>query len=82
MTLRKQYHFRPSPNGLFAWDVGRLVSLAAGHTPQKIKLDTIAEMDEPFWSLGPSKNVTCRQIAEHARLIEAADLSFPVIMCS
>jgi hypothetical protein len=27
-AVRKQYHFRPSRDGLLAWDVDRLVELA------------------------------------------------------
>lgn len=27
--MRKQYHFRPGPEGLRAWDVDRLVALTA-----------------------------------------------------
>ena len=80
--MRKQYHFRPSPNGLFAWDVDRLVSLTEGLTPQNIKLDAIAEIDEDFWFSGSGVQATCRQIALHARLIGEADLTHPIIMCS
>ncbi len=28
MNLPKQYHFRPGPQGLRAWDVHRLIALA------------------------------------------------------
>jgi hypothetical protein len=62
--------------------VDRLVSLTEGRTPQKIKLDAIAELDEDFWFHGSNTHVTCRLIAMHARLIEEADLSHPIIMCS
>jgi len=80
--MRKQYHFRPSPNGYYAWDVDRLVALAEGKPVQRIQLSAIAEIDEDFWYDGSGAAATCRQIAKHAQLIEAADLSFPIIMCS
>jgi hypothetical protein len=80
--MRKQYCFRSSKNGYYAWDVDRLVSLAAHHKPQKVRLSDIEEIDEDFWFGGPNSIATCRLIAMHARLIEEADLSFPIIMCS
>ena len=58
------------------------MSLTEGRTRQKITLDAIAELDEDFWFHGSNTSVTCRQIAIHARLIEEADLSHPIIMCS
>lgn len=80
--MRKQYHFRPSTNGYYAWGVDRLISLTAEYKPQKVRLGDIEEIDENFWFGGPNDAATCRLIAVHARLIEEADLSFPIIMCS
>ena len=80
--MRKQYHFRPSANGYYAWDFDRLVSLTSGQKSQKVQLNGIAEINENFWFGGPNDIATCRLIAEHARLIEEADLSHPIIMCS
>ena len=79
MALRKQYHFRPSARGYRAWDVDRLVRLASELPVQKVPLKDISEIDEPYWSAGSSA-FTCREIAEHALLMEQADLSFPIIM--
>jgi len=76
--MRKQYHFRPGKTGLQAWDVDRLVRLTRNLVPESIAVAEIREIDEPYWGAG----VTCREIAEHARLIEEADLSFPVICSS
>ena len=39
-------------------------------------------LDEPFWFGSGSDAATCRAIVEHARLIDAADLSFPIILSS
>ena len=80
--MRKQYHFRTSANGFYAWDVDRLVLLASDYIPQKVPLNEIAEIDEAFWFSGPGDVATCRLIARHAKLIEQADLSYPIIMCS
>ena len=80
--MRKQYHFRPSTNGYYAWDVDRLITLSSKLKKQRVSLSDIAEIDENFWARGDNNTLTCRAVAEHARLIEEADLNYPVIMCS
>ncbi|MEW5928309.1 MAG: hypothetical protein AB1941_12640 [Gemmatimonadota bacterium] len=69
--MRKQYHLRPSPAGLLAWDVDRLIRLTAHLPPREVPLDAIRELDEPFW-FGEGEAPTCRAVAEHARLIRVA----------
>ena len=80
--MRKQYHFRPSERGYYAWDVDRLISLTSAFRLQPVRLADIAEIDEPSGLEGLDDPGTYRQLAEHARLIQEADLSFPIIMCS
>ncbi len=80
--MRKQYHFRPSPNGYYAWDIDRLIRLASKLAPQKIRLSEVREIDENYWFDEDGKFPTCRSIAEHARLIEESDPAHPIIMCS
>lgn len=79
--MRKQYHFRPSPNGFYAWDVDRLVRLAAPLPVEIIPLSQIAELDEPYWFTG-NERPTCRRIAEHFQLMQDADMQFPIILCA
>ena len=76
--MRKQYHFRPDPAGLKAWDVDRLVSLSKDLVPERVSIADVRELDEAYWG----GSMTCRQVAEHARLIEEADPTFPVIFSS
>jgi len=76
--MRKQYHFRPSRAGLRAWDIDRLVALAGPIDPQLVPVAGIRELDEPYWG----GSMTCRQVAEHARLTNEADLGYPVILSS
>ena len=45
-------------------------------------LTVIRELDEPFWFSSGSAGATCRAITDHARLIQAADISFPIILSS
>ena len=80
--MRRQYHFRPSASGLRAWDVSRLVALAK-HLPRcRVELASIRELDEAYWFSGGSSDATCRAVVEHARLIDEADASFPIILSS
>ena len=80
--MRKQYHFRPSARGFRAWDVHRLVSLTKDLPRFELPLEAISELDEPYWFSGGDHDATCRAIVDHARWIEEADLSFPVILSS
>jgi hypothetical protein len=79
--MRKQYHFRPGPDGLRAWDVHRLVALSADLPIVQVPLAAIRELDEPYW-YGLGTVPTCRSVAEHARLIHEVDESFPIILSS
>jgi len=76
--MRKQYHFRPSAAGLRAWDIDRLVGLSKYLEAQLVPVASIRELDEPYWG----EPMTCRNVAEHARLIEEADLGCPIILSS
>lgn len=78
MALRKQYYFRPSSRGLLAWSVDRLIQLS-DHLPRKrVPLDDIRELDEDWF--GEDERPTWRAMLEHVRLMEEADLSFPIIL--
>ncbi|MBC8403418.1 MAG: hypothetical protein H8E14_18185 [Candidatus Marinimicrobia bacterium] len=80
--MRKQYHFHPSKQGYYAWDIDRLVALTKDFERQWVDLDSIRELDETFWFGDKSDKPTCRAIVEHMRLIEETDLSFPIILSS
>jgi ADP-glucose pyrophosphorylase len=45
-------------------------------------LTSIHELDECFWFQDDATRPTCRAIAEHAKLIEETDLSYPIILSS
>lgn len=79
--MRKQYHFRESDQGLLAWDVDRLVRLTAGLEPVEVPVGEIRELDEPYWHGPGGEPPTCRSIVGHLRLVQAADLAFPIILC-
>ncbi|MFC1679154.1 hypothetical protein ACFL2T_02960 [Elusimicrobiota bacterium] len=45
-----------------------------------MSLDSIREIDEPFWFGDRNDKATCRAIVEHMRLTKETDLSFPIIL--
>jgi hypothetical protein len=78
--MRKQYYFRQANRGLLAWDVDRLVQLSSNLPRKRVPLTKIRELDEAWSSDGESP--TWRAMVEHLKLIDAADLSFPIILSS
>ena len=48
----------------------------------QVPLDAIREIDESHWFSGGAQDATCRAVMEHARMINEADLSFPIILSS
>ena len=78
--MRKQYYFRPSRAGLLAWDVDRLIHLSAQLPRRRVPLRLIRELDEVWF--GDDEHGTWRALIEHVRLIDLADLSFPIILSS
>ena len=80
--MRKQYHFRRSGEDTMIWDVDRLVELSSDLPRRMVPLSSIRELDEAYWGNDDGPGMTCRQVVEHMRLIEEADLSFPIILCS
>jgi hypothetical protein len=76
--MRKQYYFRPSVHGLLAWDVDRLVALSKDLPRVQVPMSTMRELDQPWH--GADERPTWRALVDHIRLIEEADLSFPIIL--
>ena len=82
MILRPQYHFRPSEDGFFAWDVHQLIAASEPLPVFEHPLSDIAELDELWWFQSSNDRPTPRSIAEHAKIITAVDLSYPIILCA
>ena len=78
--MRKQYHFWPGEQGLDAWDVDRLITLSKDLVIEQVALDSIGDVDSPYWFGNDLEPPTVRRIVEHVRLIEAVDRSYPIIL--
>ena len=80
MELRQQYHFRKSNEGLLAWDVLKLIKLSKDLEVVQVQLSDIKELDETYW-FGLGAPPVSKEIAQHAKQIYEADLSYPIILC-
>ena len=78
--MRKQYHFRKVGNDTYIWDVHNLVELTKKFKVKEIPLSEIRELEESYWY--PDTHPTTQEIIEHMKLIQEADLSYPIILCS
>ncbi len=78
--MRPQYHFRNSDQGLLAWDIRKLVAKTMHLQAIEIPLSDLQELDENYWYDLEGDAPTCRSVAEHARIIEETDLSYPIIL--
>jgi hypothetical protein len=78
--VRKQYFFRNSAKGILAWDVDHLITGSAAFERRRVPLSSIRELWQA-WS-GDGEAQTWDELIAHVRLIEAADLSFPIILAA
>ena len=72
----------PEPDGSMRFHrMSQLWDMVKGVPVKKIRLSEIQGFDEVHWFGGPRNLLpTCRAIAEHARDIYEADLSYPIIL--
>lgn len=82
MAIRPQYHFRPIGDDLFIWDVRRLIALAEDLPVIQVPLAEISEIDETYWFSPTGDQPSVRAVADHAALIQAADLAYPILLCA
>lgn len=47
-----------------------------------VPLASIRELDEAYWGSAQGERLTCREVVEHARLMQECDLTHPVILSS
>ncbi|MER7070196.1 hypothetical protein [Terrabacter sp. NPDC000476] len=71
---------RPIPGGRAFWWTKTWWTAAAGLPVRVVPIADISEFDEDCWFDGRSPS--CREVAEHSRRIQEADLRHPVILAS
>src|SRR5205823_13506886 len=69
---------RPSDRGLCAWAVDRLSQLSSRLPREQVLRTDSRELDEEWVSA--QERPTWRSLVSHLRLIEQADLAFPIIL--
>lgn len=76
--MRQQYHIRQVGNDTHVWDVNRLLRENTALPVISIALQQIAELQQAYWF--PEIHPTTTAIIEHMRLVEAADLTYPILI--
>jgi hypothetical protein len=79
-VVREQYYFRPRGEALDAWDIDRLLELSADLPVKDVPLTSIAEIDSVYWFGADGSSATVRILVRHMELVNAAELSYPVIL--
>jgi hypothetical protein len=70
----------PVPGGRSFWWTKALWAASAALPVVEVAIASIPELDEDCWFDGRAPS--CREVAEHARRIQEADLGHPVILSS
>jgi hypothetical protein len=79
--MRKQYHSKRTDKGRYIWDVHNLVELSKDFPVKEVPLTSISEIEQNYWYDCPNgPKPILRDIAIHAKLINEADLSYPIIL--
>ena len=67
---------------MLAWDVDRLVDLTRALPVRAVPLNDIRELDEVRVIDNDGHPITWRGFVEHAALMHAADLAYPIILAA
>jgi len=78
--MRRQYHSHQVGKDKHIWDVHRLVELSRDLPVIEVEIESIAELDERSWFEKKDEAPSCREVALHSKLIEEADLKYPIIL--
>ena len=78
MDEKRETHSRVVAGVREFWWTENLWAAADGLPVVSVPISDIAEFDQDCWFDGVSP--TCREVAEHARRIESADLRHPVVL--
>lgn len=79
--MRTQFHQRPHPDGKQFWDIGKILARSSHLPVIDLPLEKLKELDENWW-FQDGEVPSARLIAHHIHLIQMADLSYPILLCS
>ncbi len=77
--MRAQYHFRPGPHGLRAWDMRKIVAQAEHLPSHDVPLTEIAEIDEDWW-FAEGGVPSPRALTDHMAMVQQVDRAYPIIL--
>lgn len=80
LIMRKQYYFKPSNNGFYAWDVDKLVAESKNFPIIEIEVTNIKELSEPYWYADAIP--TCKSIVDHFKILTETSLECPIILAA
>ncbi|GAA6180282.1 hypothetical protein NBRC116594_17200 [Shimia sp. NS0008-38b] len=80
--LRPQYHFRQVGGRMHIWDVRKLLKSAEALPVITVDVSDIRELDESYWFDESLQPATCRAVGDHIKLVHAADLAYPILLCA
>ena len=80
--MRKQYYFKPSKNGYFAWDIDKLVEKSKNLPEIWVNLEDLKEVNENYWYQNEKTVPSCKSLVEHMKLINEASLDYPILLSS
>lgn len=75
---RREKHSRAIDGGRAFWWTERLWALSTELPVLEVSIDRIEEFDEDCWFDGHAPS--CREVAMHAKRINDADLSYPILL--
>ena len=76
--MRQQYHIRHVGADTHVWDVNHLLRQNTALPVISTALQHIAEVEQAYWF--PDSHPTTAEIIEHMRLVETADLTYPILI--
>ena len=78
MTVSR-VHARMLDGKRYVWHVDRLWALASDIAPCQVQVNSLSALDSDCW-FGDWCEPTLRNVADHARRIYEADLSYPILL--
>lgn len=80
--MRKQYHFKKSKNGFFAWDVDKLIDKSKGLKVINVQISDLNEFEQNYWYQNKNDEITCKSITDHFKLVLNCSLDYPIILAA